>query len=208
MKRSLMLALGFVAVGAMLFAASCSNPLEVNQPTAPDLIDATDSIILIDTLTICDTVFVSDSVVQMDTVFITDSMFFTDTLHVTDTVLIADTILVVDTLVRVDTVIVTGPGDCPGFCSQLGSHQKEIVWLLYNSAGRHRLDFAAFVERGKPQQTLIVSVGGKEYRWTPSAGDEFSIEVDLREHAKVRLYLDHPKACGHSIDVCLQVTPL
>jgi hypothetical protein len=195
---------------AWLFAASCSNPLESTTPPEPQIVQATDSVTVFDTLTICDTVFVSDSVVRTDTVFVTDSVYFTDTVRVVDTVSRVDTLVLADTVVRVDTVVVTipDPGNCPDLCSRLGSHQKEIVWLLFNDAGHFRLDFSALVEKDKPAQTLIIKAGGEVFRWKPSTGNEFSVEVNLDEHARIEVSLDNPRACGHSVDVCLRVTPL
>lgn len=216
MKRQFVLWTSLAMVIVWQAVTSCSNPLEVQRPTAPEQFTALDSVFLMDTLTLCDTVYVSDSLIQVDTVLVTDSVFFTDTVVVldtvvqTDTVVQQDTVRVVDTLLRVDTVVVTvpGPGECPGLCSQLNSHQKEIVWLLDNAAGTYRLEFSAVPERDQPAQNIIIYAGGNSYRWTPATQSEFTIQVDLRADAQIKLCLDNPKACGHSVTVCLSVTPL
>ena len=222
MKRQLVLWAGLATIIGWQVVISCSNPLEVSRPTGPEVFNTADSAVQIDTLTVCDTVLVPDSVVLVDTVLVTDSVLFTDTvivqdtvvhvdtLVVTDTVVTQDTVLVVDTLLRVDTVVVTvpGPGECPGLCAQLNSYQKDIVWLLDNPAGNYRLEFSSVAERDKPVQNVIVYAGGNSYRWSPASQSEFSIQVNLPADAQIKLYLDQPKACGHSITVCLSVTPM
>jgi hypothetical protein len=222
MKRQFVLWSGLAMVIVWQAVTSCSNPLEVQRPTAPEQFTALDSVFLMDTLTLCDTVYVSDSVVRVDTVLVTDSVLFMDTvlvmdtvvqidtLVVTDTVVQQDTVRVVDTLLRVDTVVVTlpGPGECPGLCSQLNSYQKEIVWRLDNAAGTYHLEFSAVTERDQPAQNITVYAGGNSYHWSPATQSEFTIDLDLPADAQIKLCLDNPKACGHSVTVCLSVTAL
>jgi len=229
MKR--LLWVGTVAAGlaAYLIAASCSNPLEtMPEPEPPQIVTQIDTLTVCDTIMAIDTVFVSDSGDCTDTLFVTDTLVVTDTVVVTDSVivpdsvLVTDTVLVIDTLMHTDTLLVLDTvfhtdtvivverdtSGCGRMCDQLSSTQKEIVWLLDNTAGRYRLDFSGWVERDQPPQKLILYIDGDRHEWVVAENSDLTVEADLGLHAKIFIKLDNPKACGHEVAVCLTVTPI
>lgn len=235
MRRLLVAAAGLGLLVGIQFVANCSNPLEVNRDVdtrggfnsidtltftdtlmVMDTVMVSDSMVRVDTVIVTDsvvfsdTVYVSDTVYQIDTVVVTDSVVFPDTVIVVDSVHWTDTLVVIDTLVDNDTVFVEVPDTnaCPPLCSQINSHQHKIIWLLNNTAGRYRLDFAALAERDQPAQKLIVTVDGVSQVWRVRDSNQLTLDLDLHEDAHVIIELDQPNACGHSIAVCLTVKPL
>lgn len=128
MKRSFAIGiLCLVGVG-VVYLASCSEPLDVNNspsnnPPARvdtvyvfDTLTPSDTSVRIDTISIHDTIRLTDTVHQMDTVrqidttirfdtiTIIDPHYIHDTVSLVDTMTVIDTTTVVDTLVRTDTV--------------------------------------------------------------------------------------------------------
>jgi hypothetical protein len=128
----------------------------------------------------------------------------------TDTIYSFDTLVVFDTIVHIDTVVISESDHCQPsrHCSTIGAGHHKIVWLLRNSEGRFRLDFAALAERNKPVQTVIVEIDGQKFEWSPAKNEEFSTEMHLGQNAIVRIISDQPCAFGHAIDICLTVTKL
>jgi hypothetical protein len=175
-----------------------------------DSVPCTDTVFLPESTVVSDTVIVADTVRLIDTVVVTDSVIQTDTVVVMDTMSFVDTVVVTDSVFRIDTVFVTIPdtSECGRMCSQMSSSQSQITWLLDNAAGLHRLDFAALIERNKPPQTLILDIDGSTYEWTVQESSDFSVEINLPDHATIIITVDQPKALGHSIAVCMTATPL
>lgn len=164
-----------------------------------DTVRVPDSIVYRDTLVVTDTVTVTDSVVVSDTVTVTDSIFVTDTLHVNDTIVVTDTVV----------VEIPDTSACSNsFCSNLSSHQQNIVWLLDNNAGRYRLEFTGEAERDKPLQEVTITVDNRQYKWSPATDATFNIDLHLGDDAKVELSVDKPPAYGHALSVCLKVVEL
>jgi len=137
-------------------------------------------------------------------------IFDVDTVVITDTLIQTDTVTQIDTLVQVDTVIVYLPdtSTTTTMCARMGSHQKEIVWMLRTEAGRYLLEFSAYVERGQPPQRVTLSIDGAYYEWLPRDQPVFVIETDVGQYPTIMILPENPAAFGHSIDFCLTVTRL
>lgn len=173
--------------GVVQLISSCADPLDNGQsgaisPSRPPTID---------TLKLVDTLYI------VDTTFITDSVFVIDTTFVIDTVVHADTVYIVVP----DTVLLH-------HCSRLGAGEHEIVWLLQNQEGNYHLDFAALAERFQPKQTAVVDINGETYEWSPARQSELVIDQFLKANSIIRIDLSEPCAYGHSIDICLLMTPV
>ncbi len=119
MKRSF--AIGFLSLVAMgvIYLASCSEPLEVNNspsnnPPARvdtvfifDTLTPSDSALRIDTVRIYDTIRTTDTTVAHDTIQQIDTTIRFDTIHIIDPHYIHDTVTMVDTVTETTTVIDT-----------------------------------------------------------------------------------------------------
>ena len=140
-----------------------------------------------------------------DTIFVSDTVTFTDTLYSDTTfidTLIIDT-LIVDTL-YIDTTIVDTVYIDSLFCARLGSHRQEIVWMLFNQEGLYRLEFQATAERIRRPQILVIDIDHQQYQWNLSTDLDFIMELNLENHATIRITSVPPHAYGQSIDICLR----
>lgn len=171
-----------------------------------------DTLIQYDTVNQTDTLMIVDTVIQFDTTNSRDSLTTVDTVNVVDTVIIYDTVfdttVLTDTITVVDTVYVTIPDTTGsgGFCGRLNSSRKEIVWLLQNSAGDYRLDFAALAQSNQPPKKLELIIDGISYTWQPGKDPALTFEGPLGENAVITITPFSPGSFGHSVDICLTVT--
>ena len=132
----------------------------------------------------------------------------TDTLVIFDTTVIIDSVFIFDTVTRIDTIIITNPhgDDSLAFCSKLGEGDHKIVWMLQNDEGDYHLEFEAYAERGKPEQTLIVSIGDDTFTWSPADNSSYTSDRHLSVDTRIKIALSEPCAYGHEIHVCLKLS--
>lgn len=180
-----------------------------------DTLIQVDTVNLIDTQLQIDTIFVDDTIIQIDTIVLVDTLTQFDTVIQVDTVTEVDTVISVDTIIQfdtvyvIDTVIIEVPDSTGGaFCGRLSSTRKEIIWLSNNAKGRFLLEFSAFAEFERPEQTLNVEIDGQMYFWTPTESMEFTVEQDLKRHVMIRITSTPAHGFGHPVDICLKMTKL
>ncbi len=195
MKKLIIFAVWASIFIGVQFFVNCSNPLETTRSNNHDPINP---VYEVDTIYSTDTILVIDSTGYVDTVFVFDTTFF------------SDTIFVFDTLVLVDTLVIYEP-DSSGtrtVCSRIGSNQHEIVWMFRNEAGPHLLEFTALVEKEHPAQVFGVFVDGEEIEWKPVNSPDMTTEIYLEQNATIMILPKKPPAFGHSVDICLTMSPL
>lgn len=211
MRRLLFLALLSMLCVAFGILANCSSPLDTT--TGPND-DPPETEIIIDTLYLVDTVILIDSagwidtVVIVDTVIQIDSTQTVDTLTVYDTVTIIDTIEVTDTIILHDTTVVFDSTGSEYVCGRLNFWRKELVWTLHNDAGPTLLEFTADSKWDRPDRSLVVNIDGQEYIWQTSEATELVVEQELGENARIKISRTEPRCYGHSVDICLTISPL
>ena len=168
-----------------------------------DTVGYDDTLIIVDTIPLgVDTVITLDTLI--DTLIVVDTVYSTDTVHTVDTVTLewVDTVVVVDTVIQLEPC----PPDDDEYCSELDSHNKEIVWLLRNESGYYHLEFEAELEKDKPAQTIHITIDGETYLWTPAHEDDhFVLDLDLDADARVEITMERNPAWGHDIEICLEL---
>lgn len=195
----------------ILIDSICDNDtiVVIDTVMVVDTLLDSDTIVHIDTFTVIDTVIDVDTMTLFDTVIILDTITDVDTVIIVDTLIQTDTITIVDTVVQTETVIVVVPDTSKEpLCGVLSKNQKEIVWILKNTAGIYRLEFLADVESAQPNQTLTVEIGDQSYIWDPNANPDFIVDQTLADRTTIRITTNIPPARGHAINVCLNVTKL